>query len=180
MKKIIAMICAVAMGLTMLAGCTTNQGETDVETKTPALEDIKTAIQTAYTEEEYMPTEIAPDEMFDMEFPITADLVEEKIATMPMIGMHPDRVVIIKATEGNGEALEQELIEIRDKKVAEFMDYPQNLAKTQAAQVVRQGDYVAFLLVGAVNEDMDASEEEALTFAEEEVKKAVDAFKAQF
>ena len=43
-----------------------------------------------------------------------------------------------------------------------------------------RGDYAAFLLVGAVDENMDASQEEAVKFAQKEVQKAVDAFYLMF
>ena len=53
------------------------------------------------------------------------------------------------------------------------MTYPANIAKVNASQVLRNGDTVCFLLAGAVNEDMDASEEDAQKFAEAEVQRAL-------
>ena len=61
-----------------------------------------------------------------------------------------------------------------------LMIYPMNYAKTQACQVVRKGDYAALFLVGAIDMREDASEEEQLSFAKEEVQKAVDAFEGCF
>ncbi|MGB4587963.1 MAG: hypothetical protein WBI17_01850, partial [Clostridiaceae bacterium] len=60
------------------------------------------------------------------------------------------------------------------------MQYPMNLAKINSLKVVRQGDFVAFLLVGAINENMDANEEDAKKFAENEVEKGVNAFNDLF
>ena len=78
------------------------------------------------------------------------------------------------------DALEEELLRVRTALVEDQMIYPMNYAKTQACQVVRKGDYAALFLVGAIDMREDASEEEQLSFAKEEVQKAVDAFEGCF
>ena len=60
------------------------------------------------------------------------------------------------------------------------MQYPMNLPKINASQVVQNGDYVAFIMLGAINDDMDASEDDQAKFAEEQEKIGVDAFNKYF
>ncbi len=160
--------------LLFLAGC--GKGK---EEKQPEVGEILKAVQEAYGEN-YLPDmdldEAALSQMLGMDL----DSVESFAAQMPMIGAHPDRVIIAKAKEGRGDDLEAELTKMRTALVEDTMIYPMNMAKTQACQVVRHGDYAALFLVGALDERPDPTEEEALDFAKEETQKAVDAFEACF
>ncbi|MDD6316503.1 MAG: DUF4358 domain-containing protein, partial [Clostridia bacterium] len=88
--------------------------------------------------------------------------------------------IVIKAQEGKGESVEKTLSAARDQLVENGMWYPANLAKVNASQVLRQGDYVVFMMLGAVDPNMDASEEDAAKFAQEQMQIGVDAFNKLF
>lgn len=177
MKKFrMAGILILGLSLLLLAGC---KGGKEKSEKEPAVEEILKAVQEAYGED-YLPDTDVDEEMLSQYMGMDLDSVESFAAQMPMIGAHPDRVIIAKAKEGRGDDLEAELTRMRTALVEDTMTYPMNMAKTQASQVVRHGDYVALFLVGAVDERTDATEEEALAFAEEETQKAVDAFEGCF
>lgn len=158
----------------MLVGC---KGSTTQ--KEPPVEDILKAVQEAYGGD-YLPDTDLDEEMLSQFIGIDTSLIDSFAAQMPMVGVHPDRVIIAKATEGKGDELEKELLALQTRLQEDELIYPINIAKTQAAQVVRKGDYVAFFLVGAVDEREDATEEEQLSFAKDEVQKAVDAFESCF
>lgn len=143
------------------------------------MEDILKAVQEAYGED-YLPDSDLDEEMLSQIMGIDTTLMESFAAQMPVISAHPDRVVIAKAEKGKGDALEEELLRVRTALVEDQMIYPMNIAKTQACRVVRKGDYAALLLVGAVDVREDVSEEEQLSFAQDEVQKAVDAFEGCF
>lgn len=59
------------------------------------------------------------------------------------------------------------------------MQYPGNMAKVNASRVLRHGDYVFFLMLGAID-DAAETDEQAATFAEEQTQIAVDAIEAVF
>jgi len=158
----------------ILAGC-----KGSGTAKEPPVEDILKAVQEAYGED-YLPDTDLDEEMMSQVLGIDTAMMDSFAAQMPMIGVHPDRVIIAKAVEGKGDELEEELQQLKKRLQEDELIYPINLAKTQAAQVVRKGDYAAFLLVGAVDMRDDATEEEQLEFAQEEVQKAVDAFESCF
>ena len=118
--------------------------------------------------------------------PLTADelqeqkqLREEYVAEMPMIGAHPDKVLIVKAKDGKVEDVVAQLEAARTDMIENGLHYPMNLEKVQSAKVVSKGNYAAFLLVGSAN-NMSDDEEERLKFAEDEVQKAVTAFNSMF
>ena len=94
--------------------------------------------------------------------------------------MHPDLFIGIEATEGNAEAVEAALQAYQEYLINDSMQYPMNLAKVSACQVLRYDNYVFLVMLGAINEDMDASDDEAAAFAQAEVQKAVDALDAVF
>lgn len=166
-------VCVLLMA-GVLSGCKGSTAQ-----KEPAVEEVLKAVQEAYGAD-YLPDTDLDEEMLSQLMGIDMSLIDTFAAQMPMISAHPDRVVIAKAVEGKGDALEEEFQRIRTAIVEDQMIYPMNIAKTQASQVVRKGDYVAFLLVGAVDMREDATEEEQLAFAQDEVKKAVDAFEGCF
>ena len=161
--------------LFVLAGCAGgNKGQAEVD-----VSDILTAVQEAYGED-YLPDTDLDESMFSDRYGIDLTHVEAYVAQMPMISAHPDQVVIVKAKEGKGEEIETQLKSVQKVLQEDSFQYPANMPKVNASQVVRNGDYVAFLLVGAVNEDLDSSEEDQLAFAKEQTQKAVDAFHSFF
>ena len=181
MKKIITVMMSVVLALGVFAGCS----KADGEKKNPenaikvTLEEIYTAVKGAYGEN-YLPNMEIPADLLEAEFGLNKELYVEVKAEQPMIGVHADRVVIVKAAEGKADAVEQALIAAKEKKVSDTMQYPMNIAKIASAKILRKGDYVAFLLVGAVNDAAEVSEEEAKEFAEKEVEKGVEAFNNLF
>ena len=119
--------------LLLLAGCKGGSGK---EEKQPEVEEILKAVQEAYGEN-YLPDTDLDEEMLSQLMGIDMSLIDTFAAQMPMISAHPDRVVIAKAVEGKGDALEEEFQRIRTAIVEDQMIYPMNIAKTQACQVVR-------------------------------------------
>lgn len=175
MKRFLVQGIAFVMFVLALAGCARgNSGQAEVE-----VSDILAKIQEAYGEN-YLPDTEVDEAMLGQLFNLDMSLVEAYVAEMPMISNHPDRVVVIKAKEGKGSEVEEQLTAARKILVEDSFQYPANMPKVQSSQVVRNGDYVAFLLVGAINENLDASEEDQLAFAQEETQKAVDAFESFF
>ncbi len=188
MKKRFALLLAIALLAIVPAGCAGGNGDpssapsspiSSNAANSPAPAEILAAIQAAYGDD-YLATMEMPDEMFEGEFPLDKSLIQDKAAQMPAMSVHPDRVVVIRAVPGKGAEVEKALQAARERFVSDSIQYPMNAAKVQASQVVRNGDTAAFLLVGGPNGDPDADEAEALQFAKNETKKAVDAFYGAF
>ena len=158
---------------------TETENKVDTNNSEVTVDNIIEAIRAAYGEN-YLPNmEIFP-ELLETEFGLTSDMYEEIIAEQPMISVHADRVVVVKAGKGRADDVEAALIAAKENKIKDTLQYPMNLPKISATKVVRNGDFVCFLLVGAVNDNQDATEEELKQFAEEEVQKGVNAFNDLF
>ena len=173
MKKIGSIFCAVMLLLAVAVGCG-QQGTT----KDYTAEEISNAIKAAYGDT-YLPDEEIPEDMLTDTFGLDMSLVEEVKGEMPAVGFHPDRVIVVKAKEGKGAEVEAALTAARESMLNEAMWYPANMPKVNASKVVRNGDYVCFLMVGAAD-DENEDEAAAAEFAEQETQKAVDAFEALF
>lgn len=174
MKRALSALLCLGALMCLLGGC----GEEE-KTFDYSVDDIYDAVKEAYGDE------FAPDgDMNEAEYTETYGLnmddVEEIKGQIAMISFRPDRILVVKAKEGKGEAVEEALTAARENLIENGMWYPANLAKVNASQVVRHGDYVAYLMLGAENPELTPTEEEDKAFAEEQAKIGVDAFNALF
>lgn len=144
-----------------------------------ATQQILDAIKAAYGDN-YAPNAEIPEELLESMYNLDPDSYTEVAAEMPMISTNVDTVIIVKAASGKAGDVEASLNSYRDYLINESLQYPMNVAKVNAAKVVANGDYVAFLLLGAMDDRDDASDSERATFAEEQVQIGVDAFNAYF
>lgn len=187
MKKVSLAALMLASSL-VVAACNDEQSTTNeeqdnaTEQEAPVVdvpvETILTAIKEAFGED-YLPNmpldETAVTEMFKLDFA----LVEQFVAEVPMISVHPDQVLIVKAKEGKIGDVVAQLEAARQHTIDHAITYPASLEKLQATKVVSKGDYAAYLMVGSA-ENMSEDPQERIDFAEAEVQKAVDAFHSAF
>ncbi len=200
MKKILTIMLAGAMILA-LVGCSggdeetpapESQTEQEQESSEPesepsdesvsegeamgdvSIEDIHTEIKTLYGEN-YIPSMPLDETMLGEVYGIDMANVDSFIAEAPMISTHVDTFIAIKATEGMGQTVADELTAYREKLVSDTVQYPSNLDKINASQVVVEGDYVFFVMLGAPNDNIP--EAEWTQHAQDEVQKGVDKIK---
>jgi len=180
MKKILFGVIAIVMALAVFAGCSAPAKEdAPAASYDYTAEDIAEAIRGAYGAN-YLPDAQLDETMLSDMFGINAEDCESFVAEMPMIGVHPDKLIVIEAKEGKADAIEETLNSMRDTLIADTMQYPMNIAKINASVVLREGNYVVFMLLGAPNENMDASEADAKAFAEDQTAIGVAAFEDMF
>lgn len=149
------------------------------EAEEGATQKILDAIKAAYGDD-YAPNTEIPEELLKDMYGLDPDSYTEVAGEMPMISTNVDTVIIVKAASGKAGDVEAALNSYRDYLINESLQYPMNVAKVNATKVVANGDYVAFLLLGAMDERDDASDSERAEFAEEQVQKGVDAFNGYF
>lgn len=158
-------------------GETTSEDESDGGNADEASETQKILnnIREAYGDN-YLPSMSIDNDTYESMFGISADLYSEAAGDMMMISTYPDTVMIFKAADGKFDDLLAAVNAYKDTVMANTMQYPINIEKVNATKVVTKDDYVAFLLVGAIDESDEPSPE----FAQEQVQIAVDAFNASF
>ncbi|MEG2857500.1 MAG: DUF4358 domain-containing protein, partial [Clostridia bacterium] len=110
----------------------------------------------------------------------SSDIVEF-IAEQPMISANIDTFIAIKAKSGAGARVESALRKYKASLTSpEACMYPSNIPKAQASQVVRHGDYVFFIMLGASNPRDEVDETAQLAFAKSQVQKGVNAINKYF
>lgn len=168
MKKIIVIALAISMLAVFAVGCAPKT----VVTNDVDLKAIHTAVKESLGEEYIPDRDLEKEELTNMG--LNTDDMEEYIAEAPMISMNIDNFIAIKAKEGKADEIEKTLKEWRDYLIENSMQYPMNIAKVNAANVSRHGDYVFFTMLGKYDGRDDITEEQALQFAKDEVKKVED------
>lgn len=193
MKKTLICTLAALFAVATIAGCSSNttssSASSTVSSEAPVSSEVATvdvsisevheAVKAAYGDN-YVPSMPFEELQLKELFGVNTDNVEEFILEGPMMSAHIDMFAAVKAKEGKGEEVESELNAYRDMLVSDTMQYPSNLAKIAASQVIRHGDYVFFVMLGAFNEDMEATEDEQAKFAQDQTQIGVDAINAFF
>ena len=135
---------------------------------------VYTAVKEAYGEK-YVPGMMFDEAMLEGTFGISKDQYDSYVAEGPMISVHVETFVGIKAKEGKAGDVAKELEAYRKKQIEEAVQYPMNMTKLEASQVITHGDYVFFVMLGGA--DMEAEEQgadAALKSAKENNQIAVD------
>ena len=138
--------------------------------------DLKTAV-TDILGENYWPQMALDAQMLSDMCGITEDMYDEFLAEMPMMSAHIDTMIIIKAKDGQAEAVEEALNTYRDSLVENSL-YPSHVAKSQASRIEVFDNYVCFILLGGDTSAVEEQGEEAIiTYCHEQNEKAIDAIR---
>ena len=179
-KQLTAVIMAASLALASLTGCSSpSAGKEPTSQETEAavsvsLDDVLNKVKEAYGED-YIPSTAMDEQMLNDIIGLSPELYESYVAEMPMISTFVETFIGVKAKEGQGDGVEKALTEYRDRLVNDTMQYPMNVSKIQASQVVRHGDYVFFVVLGGPDDAaLEQGDEAALKSAEENNKIAID------
>lgn len=193
MRKMMLTAAAAMTVFTMMTGCqakpagdqttqavtesTTEETTTEAPTtaaKEISLDEIHAAVKEAYGEN-YIPSAPFDEQGMKELFGVNSDLYDSFIAEGPMISVHVETFVAVKAKEGKGEEVAKHLNDYRESQLNDALQYPMNLPKLEASQVVRHGDYVFFVMLGSPSmEAEEKGEEAALESAKENNQIAID------
>ena len=143
-------------------------------------QQIANEIKAAYDPDSIPFIDMLPEELINDRYGLDPDSYTEITAQVPMISTFVDTVVVVKAADGKAGDVEAALNAYHNSLVEESIQYPMNVAKVNAGKVVANGDYVAFIMLGAIDDREDASDSERAEFAEQQTQIGVDAFNAYF
>ena len=203
-KYIISVVATATAIAAVFSACTANGGESSVSSAAPGLstsmtesadgasdsgsntdknneksaQGLRDAIAEAYGDN-YLPDQTMEADMLESEFGLKKDMYDEVIAEAPVIGFHPDRLVIVKPAKGKEadvkRALEDTLIVMKEQQ----MQYPVNVAKVNAGRVLEKDGYYCFMILGDTD-DTSENDDDAAKFAEEQINIGVRAFNDYF
>lgn len=178
---VIGIISIIGLGITACAKSDDNNEEESKITdkvENVNLKDMADEIKEAYGED-YIPN-MEFDEIFIKDtLGLSTDEYDEIIAEGPMVSLHIDNFIAVKAKEGKADAVEKALNDYRNYLINDTVMYPNNAIKIQASQVIRHGDYVFFTCLGVISGD-EEGEDLILKEAKEKNKVAVDIINKYF
>lgn len=179
-KHLTSLVLSAALAASLLTGCSGSPAakETTVQETEAAvnvsLDDILSKVKETY-KDGYMPDSQIDSQILNDVMGISPELYESYVAEMPMISTFVETFIGVKAKEGKGADVEKALTEYREYLLNDTMQYPMNVSKIQASQVIRHGDYVFFVMLGGPDDAaMEKGDEAALESAEENNQIAVD------
>ncbi len=138
------------------SGAETTEAETAAETEQVDLNEVLEAVKDAYGSD-YLPDTAIDETTLAQTFGIDSGLYEEFVGEMPAISTHVDTFLAVRAADGQGETVEELLNAYRNSQIESAVQYPMNMPKLKASKVVRYGDDVYFVMLGAYD---DSTEDE--------------------
>lgn len=155
-------------------------GASDEVSTDETLNKAHEAVKAAY-EDNYIPNMPYDATALKEVFGVGSELYDSFIAEGPMISVNVETFIGIKSKEGKAADVAAALEGYRKKQLDEAVQYPMNMVKLQAAQVVTHGDYVFFVMLGAADPaEEEKGEDEALESAKKNNQIAVDALALVF
>ena len=141
------------------------------------MEELRAAVEEVLGENYWPNSAIEADVLAEV-YGITEDMYDDYFGEMPMISVNVDTLIIVKAKEGQAEAVEDALNAYRDTQINDALQYPMNVGKVQASQIEAIGSYVCFVQLGAdVDEEMDQGEDAVIKKCQEANEAALDAIR---
>lgn len=186
MKRILSVLCALILTMSLFAGCSNNTGEdgeiidsSSAPAKVYSLDEAFNAVKDAYGED-YLPSMDLDETFLSETMGLDMENIEEFKAQGPMISAHVDTFVAVKAKPDTADTVSQEMDNYRNDLYDNSINYPMNMPKIAASEVVTHGDYVFFLMLGKINDDANATEADLEKFYAEQTAIGKDALKKYF
>lgn len=130
--------------------------------------------------ENYWPNMTVDTEELSEVYGIKEDMYEDYLAEVPVISTNVDTLIIVKAKEGQVNAVEDALNAYRDSMVNDTSEYPLNAGKLQASRIETFENYVCYVQLGAdVADAMEQGEDAVIDQCQEENEKALEAIRVE-
>ena len=141
------------------------------------LEKAVTAVKTEFGEF-YGPSQDISAQQLDEVMGVDPSWVKDFVAEGPMFSMSVDTFIAVLVDGDHVEDVKEALEAYKLYQETEAFQYPMNMAKVKASEVVVKGNLVFFVMLGKYDDRTEATEEEYLHFAKDEVQRAIDAIDA--
>lgn len=168
MKKYVVVL---LVALLFLGGCS-KIGISD-EDSISILDKTVAKIKEAYGDDYGPNMELSKDQLEEV-YSITMDNVSYFIAEGSMMTNSTDMLIGLIAKDGKVNEVQQEVEAYREYLLNDSFQYPMNMPRIQASEVIVNENIVFFIVLGKIDDREDVSEEELLAFATEQTQIAVD------
>ena len=156
-KKLTILLISAAVAAAALTSCGDGKAPAEESTKAySTVADIGKAVRTGLGEDYRASLEI-DSEVLDAMFGVKAEWVADYFGEMAEIGNDNDRFILVKASDGHSADVKAAFDDYMEFDFNAERQYPQNIQKTKAAQIYQNGDFVALIITGPVDQNADDS-----------------------
>lgn len=174
MKKYIMLM---VVALLFLGGCT--KPVSKPEDRISILDKTIADIKEAYGEDYGPGIEISKEQLQEV-YGINMDNVSYFVAEGPLMSTSTDMFIGLIANEGKIEDVKKDVLAYQQYLINDSFQYPMNMPRVKASEVIVKDNVIFFIVLGKMDDRQDASEEQALEFAKEQIKIAVDVINKEF
>lgn len=135
------------------------------------------AVKAAYGEF-YGPASLIEATMLEDIMKVKADDVVDFYAEGPLMSISVDTLIVVIAKDDKIETVKKALEAYKYYLEHDAFNYPMNMAKVSASQVIVKDNVVAFVLLGKYDDRNEATDDERAEFAQQQVQLGVDALLA--
>lgn len=173
-KRIIAAVILIFCVVGAFAAVTAVEPQVSMEAatkkKVPSINTVYSAVKKAYGED-YIPNMRLSEDEANTRYGISGSWYSGVIAEIPMMNVHSDELVIVKAKNSSAKKKIKSALTAYQKKLKEdTFQYPANQLKLQASRVYVKGNYVCFFSLGMISDAQAAQSDES---------KVIEAYKAE-
>lgn len=150
--------------------------------KTPSVKKIRKAVIEAYGEDYHANYSLTSEEI-NQRYGLSSKWYTDAAADVPMISANVDTFLAVKAKNAKAKKkIKAKLEEYQYEQINTALQYPMNLLKFQASKIYTKGNYVFFIMLGSISNEMEetATEEEQIEAFKEKNQLAVDTIKKLF
>lgn len=181
MMKEIRKLGVILLAVVLLTACSSSKGNGSATDngKDVDIQEVVDAVKKAYGDN-YYPEIKMKEAFFEDIYGVKAANVDKFFGEMPILSILDDTFIAVKAKPGKGKDVKASLEEYKAAMLENGLIYPMNMAKVQSTEIIQHGDYVFYVMLGAMDESDSSLEADVLKFAQEQTKIGVDVINSFF
>ncbi len=144
------------------------------------LDKVYNAVKNAYGANYGPDYKVEEKEFLADMYGVNLDDVSEYFVEMAMMSSMVDKFIGIKAVPGKADSVEAALKAYLQNEIENGFNYPSNVPKVANAKVIKKGDLVFLMMLGKASDNVEATEEELVTLAKEQIAIGVEALNSCF
>lgn len=136
MKKFLLVTLCGVLGLSLTGCSSSKEVELDVN-------EVYDEILSDYAKDEVAMTQELDEEMLKNLYQLDDTLIEQYVATVPMMSANIDETIIVEAKEGKVEEVEDKIL-ARQQQLLNSAFYPELVSLVEEYSISIQGNYIIF------------------------------------
>lgn len=136
----------------------TTKADESASTTTVSAADIGKAVADEFGDD-YIPDMDIPADYLDSTYGVKPEWYDDFFGQMPMINVNVDTFIAVKAKADKVSDVEKALNDYAEYKKTDAFNYPKDIEKANACRVYTKGNYVFFIMLGALTDEVESMDD---------------------